>query len=262
MKWWREFWRLRKQSDRVKVMFLFFLAGIFFLADAIHGGTEVYSMVKSPAEYVVKNSAADELTSYQMNGIESIPDTGAISRQRTSQLALKAPEGEMTVECLELSEDYLIFAYGVPEESAMKTIYLNETAGEQLLQAFQKTEIEENYQTEYILGEQEETGMAKIRVLSEKLPNDTPLAFCASDSVRLSEGGGPVRVLMKRKDLDGMNDKRLATLGLQVVNAVDMEKTAMQQEMKFMQIKYDIIALALCMGALLSLKKFTLSRGA
>lgn len=44
----------------------------------------------------------------------------------------------------------------------MKTIYLNQTAGEQLLQAFQKTEIEENYQTEYILGEQEETGMAKI----------------------------------------------------------------------------------------------------
>lgn len=262
MKWWREFWRLRKQSDRVKVMFLFFLAGIFFLADAIHGGTEVYSMVKSPAEYVVKNSAADELTSYQMNGIESIPDTGAISRQRTSQLALKAPEGEMTVECLELSEDYLIFAYGVPEESAMKTIYLNETAGEQLLQAFQKTKIEEDYQTEYILGEQEEAGMAKIRVLSEKLPNDTPLAFCASDSVRLSEGGGTVRVLMKRKDLDGMNDKRLATLGLQVVNAADIEKTAMQQEMKFMQIKYDMIALALCLGALFSLKKFTLSRKA
>lgn len=262
MKWWREFWRLRKQSDRVKVMCLFFLAGIFFLADAIHGGTEVYSMVKSPAEYVVKNSAADELTSYQMNGIESIPDTGAISRQRTSQLALKAPEGEMTVECLELSEDYLIFAYGVSEESAMKTIYLNQTAGEQLLQAFQKTEIEEDYQTEYILGEQEEAGTAKIRVLSEKLPNDTPQAFCASDSVRLSEGGGTVRVLMKRKDLDGMNDKRLATLGLQVVNAADIEKTAMQQEMKFMQIKYDMIALALCLGALFSLKKFTLSRKA
>lgn len=137
MRWWREFWKRRKQNDWVKVMCLFFLAGIFFLADAIHGGIEVYSMVKSPAEYVVENGAADELTSYQMNGIESIQDTGAISRQRTSQLALKFPEGEMTVECLELSEDYLIFAYGIPEESAMKTIYLNETAGEQLLQAVQ-----------------------------------------------------------------------------------------------------------------------------
>lgn len=262
MKWWREFWRLRKQSDRVKVMFLFFLAGIFFLADAIHGGIEVYSLVKSPAEYVVKNGAADELTSYQMNGIESIPDTGAISRQRTSQLALKAPEGEMTVECLELSEDYLIFAYGVSEESAMKTIYLNQTAGEQLLQAFQKTEIEENYQTEYILGEAGGNRNGENPSSFRKLPNDTPLAFCASDSVRLSEGGGTVRVLMKRKDLDGMNDKRLATLGLQVVNAADMEKTAMQQEMKFMQIKYDMIALALCLGALFSLKKFTLSRKA
>lgn len=67
---------------------------------------------------------------------------------------------------------------------------------------------------------------------------------------------------MKRKDLDGMNGKRLAALGLQVVNAADMEKTAMQQEMKFMQIKYDMIALVLCLGALLSLKKFTLWRGA
>ena len=78
MKWWTRFWKRRKQDDRIKIMLLFFIGVIGFFADAVNSGIQVYNMMRSPVEYVVSNSSASGLTSYQMSGIEtmevSIPD--------------------------------------------------------------------------------------------------------------------------------------------------------------------------------------------
>ncbi len=68
MKWWRRFWKRRKQDDRIKIMFLFFLGMLGFFADAVNSGIQVYQMTRSPAEYVVRSSGASEITGYQMSG--------------------------------------------------------------------------------------------------------------------------------------------------------------------------------------------------
>lgn len=256
MKWWRRFWRLRKQDDRIKIILIFVLAGFIFSADAVHGGIQIYAMVKSPVEYIVRSGETSGITLYQMSGIEAMENVQAVSKQRTSSLTLSDSWGELTVPCLELSDTYLDLAYGISETSAMKIIYMNAMAWNQLMQA--SGEHENNYEQkiDYALNGEEETGTARIVCLESGLPNDTPYAFCSADNVRLSGGDTAVRVRLSVRDLDGMNIKRLSQLGLEVVNSGDVQTAAMQQEMKFMQIKYDGIALVLCLAAAVSLKKY------
>lgn len=271
MKWWRRFWRRRKQDDRIKIMLIFFLAAIIFLADSIHGGIQVYNMVKSPVEYVVSGSAAPEITNYQISGMETLEDVRAVSRQRESSMVLSGTWGEITVNCLELSDSYLDLAYGISDTGAMKVIYLNEMAWAQLMQATgevwngseqlandfgNEEEQTDSRQLDYKLDDEEESGTARIVRLESGVPDGAAYAFCAADSVRLLEKNTAVRIQMAGRDLAGKDIKRLNQLGLEVANSGDVEIASMEQEMKFMQIKYDGIALVLCLIGMASLKKY------
>ncbi len=271
MKWWTRFWKRRKQDDRIKIMLLFFIGVIGFFADAVNSGIQVYNMMRSPVEYVVSNSSASGLTSYQMSGIETMEDIQAVSRQRESSLTLSESWGEMTVTCLELSDDYLALAYGMSETGAMKVIYLNGMAWNQLMQASgeirseseqaddiseNETEQADSLQLDYKLGEEEITGTAWIVYAKSGVPNDTACAFCDADSVRLSEGESGVRIQMKGQDLDGTTVKQLGQLGLEVVNSGDIQQNSLKQEMQFLRMRYAVIAALLCLAALVSLKKY------
>ena len=253
MKWWTRFWKRRKQDDLIKIMLLFFIGVIGFFADAVNSGIQVYNMMRSPVEYVVSNSSASGLTSYQMSGIETMEDIQAVSRQRESSLTLSESWGEMTVTCLELSDDYLTLAWN----------QLMQASGEIRSESEQADDISENgteqadsLQLDYKLGEEEITGTAWIVYAKSGVPNDTACAFCDADSVRLSEGETGVRIQMKGQDLDGTTVKQLGQFGLEVVNSGDIQQNSLKQEMQFLRMRYAVIAALLCLAALVSLKKY------
>lgn len=262
MKWWRRFWKRRKQDDRIKIMFLFFLGMLGFFADAVNSGIQVYQMTRSPAEYVVRSSGASEITGYQMSGIEAMSEVQAVSRQRESSMTLLYSGGEMTVTCLELSDDYLTLAYGMFETGAMKAIYLNEMAWAQLIQASGRTENgaepEESIQLDYILGEDEVTERARVRCVKSGIPNDTARAFIAADSAQFSEGEAVVRIQTKGQDLEGTTVKQLGQLGLEIINSGEVQQGALEQRILFLRMRYAMIASLLCMAALVSLKEITM----
>ena len=153
----------------------------------------------------------------------------------------------------------------------MKVIYLNEMAWAQLMQATgevwngseqlandfgNEEEQTDSRQLDYKLDDEEESGTARIVRLESGVPDGAAYAFCAADSVRLLEKNTAVRIQMAGRDLAGKDIKRLNQLGLEVANSGDVEIASMEQEMKFMQIKYDGIALVLCLIGMASLKKY------
>lgn len=257
MKWWTRFWKRRKQDDRIKIMLLFFLGMIVFLADIVNSGMKVYDRMRSPVEYVVRNSSAPGLTSYQASAIKTMEDVQAVSRQRESSLTLSGAWGEMTVTCLELYDDYLTLAYGMSETGAMKVIYLNEMAWNQLIQASGETGTEQgSLRLDYQLGEGDMTGTAQIVYAKSGVSNDTACAFCGADSVRFSDSESGVRIQMRGQELDGTTVKQLGQLGLEIVNSGEVQQNSLKQEMQFLRIRYAVIAALLCLAALVSLRKY------
>lgn len=267
MKWWIRFWKRRKQDDRIKIMLIFFLAGIGFLVDAVFTGVQIYEEVKSPVEYVVVSGQASGITAYQLSAIEAMENVQAVSRQKDSSLILSDTWGELWVSCLELSDTYLNLAYGLSDTSAMKVIYLNDMAWKQLMQASgSQSDIsdspasaieDETEQLTYELGEEDgETGTAKVIHVQSGLPEDEAYAFCVSDSFRLMEGDGSVRVRMSGQGLSGTGLAQFSYLGLTVTNSAEIEKASMTKSMWFQRIRYDIFVVFLCMAAAASLKKY------
>ena len=271
MKWWIRFWKRRKQDDRIKIMLIFLMTGIGFLINAVYSGMQVYAMVQTPVEYIVRSNGKSGITVYQMSGIETMENLQAVSKQKESSLTLSDSWGEMAVTCLELSDTYLESAYGISETSAMKVIYLNEMAWEQLAKASggsgngvgmmdgeSESEAKQinSMQLDYILGgEDGEKGTAKILRIASGVPNDIACAFCTADNVRLSEGNSEIRLRLSRQDLEGTSIGQINQLGLEVTNSSDMQLDSMRREMKFMQIKYDVIVVVLCLIAAYSLKR-------
>lgn len=267
MKWWTEFQKRRKQEDRIKIMLIFFLAGVGFLADAVFTGVQIYEEAKSPVEYVVVSGQESGITAYQRSEIEVMENVQAVSRQRDSTLTLSDTWGELTVSCLELSDTYLNLAYGLSDTSAMKVIYLNDMAWKQLMQASGNSsnssggpaaagENETEQLTYALEGEDGETGMAKVIYVQSGLPEDEAHAFCASDSFRLSEGDGSVRVRMSGQGLSETGLAQFSTLGLTVTNSDQIEIASMAKSMQFQRMRYDIFVVFLCMAAAASLKKY------
>ncbi len=271
MKWWIRFWKRRKQDDRIKIMLIFLMTGIGFLINAVYSGMQVYAMVQTPVEYIVRSNGKSGITEYQMSGIEAMENLQAVSKQKESSLTLFDSWGEMAVTCLELSDTYLESAYGISETSAMKVIYLNEMAWEQLTKASggsgngvdvmdgeSESEAKQinSMQLDYILGgEDGEKGTAKILCIASGVPNDMACAFCTADNVRLSEGNSEIRLRLSRQDLEGTSIGQINQFGLEVTNSSDMQIDSMRREMKFMQIKYDVIVVVLCLIAAYSLKR-------
>jgi hypothetical protein len=156
--------------------------------------------------------------------------------------------GEMSVNCLELSEDYLKIAYGISGNSGMKVIYLNELAYTQFLQVMGKdlsssTDFKVDYQID---GEEGEQGTARILPAPDGVPEDTACAFCAADSVRLSTDENPVRLWLEQQDFDGIYLEQLKQLGLEVNNSTDVEQNTLKQKIQFLMIRYDIFIGVLC----------------
>lgn len=51
--------------------------------------------------------------------------------------------------------------------------------------------------------DEDESGKAKIKIWTDSTVDETPCAFCAANSARLSENDGTLRVWMPEQDLDG-----------------------------------------------------------
>ena len=253
---WCSFLRLRKQNDCVKVMLIFLLVGLGFLFYSFYSGIQVYTMMKAPVEYVICGDG-------NIKDIEKLENGAAVSAQKTSSLLLSGPWGEITMQCLELSESYLEQAYAVSEKGAMKVIYLNQAAFEQISRMQdrkgQSLKISDAAGEELIVSywlDEDESGKAKIKIWNDRTVDETPCAFCAANSARLSENDGTLRVWMPEQDLDGSNLRHLADMGFNIVNSCDVEKNALTLEMQLMQIKFGFLTSALCLLSVMALKKY------
>ncbi len=259
MKWWSKFWKIRKQKDKVKLMLLFILLGIGFFGHLIYEGICLYQITITPAEYILTSYDSAGITDKQMKELWELEQVSAVSRQQELSLELAGQRGKANLTCLEISQSYLENAYGIRSCSSMQVFYVNQLAYEELLRNMGYMDgsetPKENWNMGYVLGG-EESGMAKIILVTEGVPNDQPYAFHEGNSIRLAKHSPAIRVQVSQQDLDGMQVQRFRQSGLEIVNDTEVEEMLFRQETMLLQMKYDCIIAGLCLLSAGCLKKF------
>lgn len=259
MRWWSRFWRQRKQDDRVKVKLLFVLAALFFFGSALHTGVSFWKMAGEHAEYILQYSNGTGITDAQMKELEQTDTVSCVSRQVETSVTFPAGVEEVTVSCIELSEEYMKQVLHVPKQhSAMKQFYLNETAYKQLTEkglSFEEANIQLAYFTMDKEGKRTEN-MAKISVLKRSLDTEMPYVFCVGDETELRSSSNTLRVETTDQDIDGQQLKQFQQMGYQVINEAERKEEMMRQEVMFFKLRYQLITTFVCGLAAWCLQKW------
>lgn len=267
----REFLRLRKQNDTVKLMCFFILAGAgFFINVLYHAGTLFHS-VQSPVEYhLIRGST---VTNEQISELAQEEDVAAVSRSLDIPVTIKYQGQETMMTCTMLSKFYIETVYDITASGSEKRYYINQAAFKEIQAGFLEnnvslekgdiTEYGEEYKIQYLEEEEreEEENMpqqafhsAKLLVLKEKTEQEMPLIFTMEDGTRLNQGDS-ARVLFSGYDLDGIRMENLTKMGYEVQNEQILAVKEYEMKIRLFHIRYGILICAVFLVTLYYMKK-------
>lgn len=256
---WREFLKIRKQNDRVKMELFFFLAGVLFIGISIYQGINFYIEMKDEAEYVLSCDDPRILTDSKIAEIEGKDYVTAVGRQMESSVELSCPWGKESFTCVKLPEKYLKKAYGISGTGSMKIFYLNQAAYGQIVQSAgnsgNKDEDISDWRLDYVL-DGTKTGTARLVLITEGVSDDEPYVFCQGDSVELADKSVMIRVKVTGEDFDEAAVKQLKNIGFEFVNKEEMQIHDLNQNMGLVRIKYGILTAFLCFFSAACLQKY------
>ncbi|MDE7436529.1 MAG: hypothetical protein K2N01_12020 [Lachnospiraceae bacterium] len=266
MKRWKRFWKLRKQDDMVKIILIFWVFGMGCLIQAAYNGVLLYQAVQSPAEYVLMADTTDGALSAKQKELVQEEDVMAAGLWRQTTLTVKYQGMEAAFSCSELSEPYMETVYGIRDEGAMKTIYMNQKAFSQVLGGrdgsgySQNNDANRTLRVTYVKEDQgDETSRqqtADIVLVKDGVSEEEPLVFCKGDRIDLAKYASGIRVYVGRHDLDGRNAEKLQETGFTIANMQEIREAEYLGQMKLVRIKYGVLTAALCLFCACVLMKF------
>lgn len=274
MGWWKNFLRVRKQSDAVKLIVLFVLAAAGFLISAVFRGAALYRLVNAPVEYILTGGSLGGSGSSRLSEIRELADTVAVSPQQTGSSTLLYQGQEYAISYTVLSEEYVRDIYQIRKSGASRIFYMNRAAHRQFGTA--KTE----FQAVCISGEPEadraggagQQFTVKLLLAEDILDQESPQIFVigsemgmgsqgftvsgTGNGVGMSGQSTRVRVCFQRQDLDGSQLRELESLGYSLENRETLLDTEYQKNQLLLRMKYEMLIGALLIVGALALHKF------
>lgn len=280
LKYWKRFWRARRQKDSVKMALLLAAAAIGFLAGAAYRGVALYRTVNQPTEYVLSGGSASNLT--------DMPYLVAVSTQWESQRTLIYQGRELPVSCIALSEEYLKKVYGIEIRGSTETFYANQAAFRQMdvteKEFFVTYRSEKGEKTEFLatvkillaegIPDQEnplifvadsrqgvagvqqdmagtQQGMAGVQQQQKAVMDGVDAAQSAvSGTAGGQQAGDGIRVCFQRQDLEGSQRKQLERNGFTVENREQLLEVDCRKGELLLRIGYEaMIGFLLAVGA-------------
>lgn len=264
MKWWKKFWRLRKQEDRVKIVLLLFLMGIVFLFYGVYNGICLYQTVQTPVEYVLTGDSGDKYLGRKLNEIREWENMAGTSIFRENSVLITYQGEETTFSCVELSEEYIKDVYGISQSGATKTFYMNQKAfdmvkeaegafsykqsdSEDILRVAYEMEAAEEGQTQLPEKERKEKKTAEIVLVKEGVNEEEPFVFSVEEKGILIKYGTGIRLCFKGQDMDGSQLRKIQEAGFTVKNINVYQELEYLRKEKELHIKYAFGVSGICL---------------
>ena len=160
--------------------------------------------------------------------------------------------------------------YGIRDEGAMTTIYMNQKAFSVLLQNTDSVGYSRNgeaaralrvtYVKEAEGDEPSRQKTADVVLVKEGVPEDELFVFCKGDPIDLAKYASGRRVYAERQDLYQETAERLQNKGFTIANMQEIRETEYRLQTEAVEIRYGVMTAALCLFCAGVLEKFRKSR--
>lgn len=251
MKCLSRIWKLRKQSDKIKIILWLYLAACIFGILGVKSGIEWVELVRKPITYRV---LFEKRGHGEKEYIKNLPHVLAVSHENKDTITLTGNWGEMTVTRVELDADYMKQVYHISDEETMKTMYLNEKAYQEYKKTAKISKMQEQaqgglqcqYRVTERANEKPDGGTARLILLKGTNTEEKPCAYMVCGKGKILKENKYLRVRSDGREIG----QELEENGYTIQNNLEIQQKEFQSSMLKTHFGYRLaIALLLFLNA-------------
>lgn len=269
----REFLRLRRQQDAVKIIILYVIAIGVCCGFLIRDGLRYAQITRTKEEFkLIGNDQV--LTDSKVQQVREIDGVTAVSNDVSDSVIVTYQTNTTSFEAELLSEAYIQEVYGITQEGSMMTYYANTAAYDQIRQSLSQavapiqtdeftvtytSSIEESHRTDSATGDDgiasQTENSRTARIIRTDIGGDAPFICAVGDPVTLKSSGN-LRIQIARQDQSQRVLTLASNLSFSNDNALEIYQAQSKLDRLFIQMKFELLLIVTCLVAAISLHKF------
>lgn len=268
----REFLRLRRQQDAVKIIILYVIAIGVCCGFLIRDGLRYAQITRTKEEFkLIGNDQV--LTDSKVQRVREIEGVTDVSYDVSDSVTVSYQANTTSFEAELLSEAYIQEVYGITQEGSTTTYYANTAAYKQICQSLsqniapiQTDELTVTYtsSTEQSQSANQPTdsgsdasqagGSRTARIVQMDIGGDSPFICAVGDPVTLKTSGN-LRIQIARQDQSQKVLILAGNLSFSNDNALEIYQAQAKLDQLFTRIKFELLLMLVCLVAVVTMRK-------
>lgn len=269
----REFLRLRRQQDAVKIIILYVIAIGVCCGFLIRDGLRYAQITRTKEEFkLIGNDQV--LTDSKVQRVREIEGVTDVSYDVSDSVTVSYQANTTSFEAELLSEAYIQEVFGITQEGSTTTYYANTAAYKQICQSLsqdiapiQTDELTVTYtsSTEQSQNANQPTdsgsdaslagGSRTARIVQVDIGGDTPFICAVGDPVTLKTSGN-LRIRIARQDQSQKVLTLAGNLSFSNDNALEIYQAQAKLDQLFTRIKFELLLMLVCLVAVVTMRKY------
>lgn len=269
----REFLRLRRQQDAVKIIILYVIAIGVCCGFLIRDGLRYAQITRTKEEFkLIGNDQV--LTDSKVQRVREIEGVTDVSYDVSDSVTVSYQANTTSFEAELLSEAYIQEVYGITQEGSTTTYYANTAAYKQICQSLsqdiapiQTEELTVTYtsSTEQSQNINQPTdsgsdasqagGSRTARIVQVDIGGNTPFICAVGDPVTLKTSGN-LRIQIARQDQSQKVLTLAGNLSFSNDNALEIYQAQAKLDQLFTRIKFELLLMQVCLVAVVTMRKY------
>ena len=269
----REFLRLRRQQDAVKIIILYVIAIGVCCGFLIRDGLRYAQITRTKEEFklIGNDQVLSDSKVQRVREIEGVTD---VSYDVSDSVTVSYQANTTSFEAELLSEAYIQEVYGITQEGSTTTYYANTAAYKQICQSLsqdiapiQTEELTVTYtsSTEQSQNTNQPTdsgsdasqagGSRTARIVQVDIGGNTPFICAVGDPVTLKTSGN-LRIRIARQDQSQKVLTLAGNLSFSNDNAMEIYQAQAKLDQLFIRVKFELLLMLVCLVAVVTMRKY------
>ena len=257
----REFLRLRRQQDAVKIIILYVIAIGVCCGFLIRDGLRYAQITRTKEEFkLIGNDQV--LTDSKVQRVREIEGVTDVSYDVSDSVTVSYQANTTSFEAELLSEAYIQEVYGITQEGSTMTYYANNAAYKQICQSLsqdiapiQTEELTVTYTSSTEQSQNANQPTDSGNDASQDIGGDTPFICAIGDPVTLKASGN-LRIRIARQDQSQKVLTLAGNLSFSNDNAMEIYQAQAKLDQLFIRVKFELLLMLVCLVAVVTMSKY------
>ena len=269
----REFLRLRRQQDAVKIIILYLIAIGVCCGFLIRDGLRYAQITRTKEEFkLIGNDLV--LTDSKVQRVREIEGVTAVSYDVSDSVTVTYQANTTSFEVELLSEAYMQEVYGITQESSTTTYYANAAAYSQIIQSLSQdiapiqaeeltvtytSSLEQSQNANQPTGNGSDASQAgdsrTARIVQVDIGGGSPFICAVGDPVTLKTSGN-LRIQIARQDQSQKVLTLVGNLSFSNDNALEIYQAQAKLDQLFIRVKFELLLMLVCLVAVVTMRKY------